>query len=59
MIDPATPNLTIDKSHTGDFTRGQTGATYTLAVTNQGPAVTSGLVTVTDTPADRPDRHRN
>ena len=42
-------NLVIDKSHTGSFLQGQTGATYTLAVTNQGPAVTSGLVTVTDT----------
>ncbi len=48
VIDPATPNLIINKSHTGDFTRGQTGATYTLAVTNQGPAATTGTVTVTD-----------
>ena len=41
-------NLAIDKSHTGDFTQGQTGAEYTLAVTNNGPDPSSGLVTVTD-----------
>ena len=48
VIDPATPNLTIDKSHTGDFTRGQSGAEYTISVTNNGPAATTGTVTVTD-----------
>ncbi len=31
------PNLAIDKSHTGNFTQGQTGATYTIAVSNTGP----------------------
>ena len=35
-------NLAIDKSHTGDFTHGQTGATYTVAVSNTGPDATSG-----------------
>ena len=49
VIDPATPNLTIVKSHTGNFRQGQTGATYNLAVTNNGPAATTGTVTVTDT----------
>ncbi len=51
--DPTTINqladLTIAKSHTGDFTRGQTGATYSITVTNSGSAATSGTVTVTDT----------
>ncbi len=49
--DPTTilsTNLVIDKSHTGDFRQGQTGATYTLAVTNSGPDPTTGTVTVTD-----------
>jgi uncharacterized repeat protein (TIGR01451 family) len=46
--DPET-NLVIDKSHTGDFTQGQTGAEYTLSVTNNGPDASTGTVTVTDT----------
>lgn len=47
------PDMTIAKSHTGDFTQGQTGATYTITATNSGFAATSGTVTVTDTlPAD-------
>ena len=29
-------DLTITKSHTGNFTQGQTGATYTVTVTNSG-----------------------
>ncbi|HEY6894114.1 MAG TPA: Ig-like domain-containing protein, partial [Rhodanobacteraceae bacterium] len=50
-IDPASlsSDLTITKSHTGNFTQGQTGATYTLSVHNVGGAPTNGLVTVTDT----------
>jgi len=51
--DPTTingvPDLTISKSHTGNFTQGQTGASYTLTVSNVGGAATSGVVTVTDT----------
>jgi uncharacterized repeat protein (TIGR01451 family) len=46
-----TPRLKITKSHQGNFTKGQTNATYTVTVTNPatstGPA--SGKVTVTDT----------
>lgn len=42
------PDLTITKSHTGNFTQGQVGATYTLAVANSGGAPTSGVVTVAD-----------
>ena len=49
--DPTTitagPDLTIAKSHTGNFTQGQTG-TYTLTVSNTGGSPTSGSVTVTD-----------
>ena len=41
------PDLTITKSHTGNFTQGQT-ATYTITVTNNGAAPTSGTVVVTD-----------
>ncbi len=51
--DPTTingvPDLTIAKSHTGNFTQGQNGATYTITVTNSGTGATSGAVTVTDT----------
>src|SRR5579872_365606 len=45
-----TPVLSIAKTHTGNFIFGQTGATYTITVSNRaGAATTSGLVTVTDT----------
>ena len=43
------PDLTIAKSHTGSFFLGQAGATYTIVVSNAGPGVTSGTVTVVDT----------
>ena len=39
------PDLTITKTHVGNFTQGQTGATYTITVTNSGTAATSGTVT--------------
>jgi CSLREA domain-containing protein/uncharacterized repeat protein (TIGR01451 family) len=42
------PDLSITKSHTGNFTQGQTGATYTLTVTNSGGMPTSGAVTLAD-----------
>lgn len=45
--EPTTPDLTITKTHTGDFTQGQRGD-YTITVTNSGSAPTSGTVTVTD-----------
>ena len=44
----ATPDLTISKSHTGNFFQGQTGATYTITVSNIGSGATSGTVTVSD-----------
>ncbi|HVF35572.1 MAG TPA: hypothetical protein VND91_09645, partial [Candidatus Saccharimonadia bacterium] len=43
------PNLTVDKSHVGNFVQGQVGATYTIVVRNVGSAATSGTVTLTDT----------
>src|SRR5262249_59270737 len=48
-IDVLAPDPTITKTHTGNFSRGQTGATYTLTVSNVGFGPTSGTVTVTDT----------
>src|SRR4029077_18869734 len=43
------PDLPISKTHSGSFTQGQIGAIYTITVTNNGGAATSGTVTVTDT----------
>ncbi|MEA2236432.1 MAG: hypothetical protein QOC81_1156 [Thermoanaerobaculia bacterium] len=45
----AAPDLTINKTHAGSFVQGQTGAIYTLTVTNTGNGPTTGTVTVTDT----------
>ncbi|MFC3835541.1 MULTISPECIES: beta strand repeat-containing protein [Deinococcus] len=45
----ATPDLTVDKFHTGTFTPGVAG-TFTLRISNGGAAPTFGTVTVTDTP---------
>jgi uncharacterized repeat protein (TIGR01451 family) len=42
------PDLVISKSHAGNFSQGQTGVAYVIAVTNTGSAPTSGTVTVTD-----------
>lgn len=42
-------DLTVTKSHTGNFAQQQKGATYTLLANNIGNFETSGLVTVTDT----------
>lgn len=39
---------TIAVSHSGDFSVGQTGALYTLRVTNSGSGATHGTVVVTD-----------
>lgn len=44
------PDLTITKSHSGNFVRGSTTATYTLTVSNVSAlGASSGLVTVNDT----------
>jgi uncharacterized repeat protein (TIGR01451 family) len=48
-VDVLLPDLTILKSHTGNFRQTQVGATYTITVTNSGPATTTNAVTVTDT----------
>jgi uncharacterized repeat protein (TIGR01451 family) len=42
------PDLTLAKSHTGNFPANSTG-TYTLTVSNAGTALTAGAITVTDT----------
>jgi uncharacterized repeat protein (TIGR01451 family) len=39
----------ITKTHLGNFTQGQSGATYTVRVTNTSGALTVGAVTVNDT----------
>jgi uncharacterized protein (TIGR03437 family) len=45
-----TPVLSIAKSHTGNFTQGQNGATYSVTVSNAtGAGPTSGTATVTET----------
>lgn len=53
VSDPTTitqqPDLTISKSHTGNFSQGQSGALFTLGVSNIGRVATTGTVTVTDT----------
>jgi hypothetical protein len=42
------PNLSIAKTHSGNFSQGQTGAAYILTVSNSSTTATSGTVTVTD-----------
>lgn len=49
LLGVLTPVFTITSSHTGSFGVGQIGATYTVTVVNEGPGVTSGTVTMTDT----------
>src|SRR5207247_2619825 len=43
------PDLTLTKSHSGNFNQGQSGATYTLTVNNAGAGTTAAPVSVTDT----------
>lgn len=44
------PVLTISKTHVGNFTEGESGATYTITVSNTaGAGPTNGTVTVMDT----------
>ena len=52
IIDPAVllPAWIIAKTHTGNFSQGQNGVTYTITATNSGAGPTNGTtVTVTDT----------
>lgn len=44
-----TPDLAITATHTGNFTQGDSGDTYTIIVTNIGNGASSGTVTVVDT----------
>ncbi|MEK6282021.1 MAG: S-layer homology domain-containing protein [Acidobacteriota bacterium] len=46
IVNPA-PDLSINKSHTGNFVRGS-NRTYTISVQNVGTAATSSTTTVTD-----------
>jgi large repetitive protein len=46
----ASPDLTIAKTHVGNFRQGQVGATYNVVIGNAGPAPTFGTVTVTEQP---------
>ncbi len=48
-VSAAAPALSISKSHSGSFTQGQNGATYSVLVSNSPSAgSTSGTVTVTE-----------
>src|SRR5262245_37400354 len=42
-------DLTISKTHVGNFFQGQTGATYTVTVSNLAGTASLGTTTVTDT----------
>src|SRR5439155_23146728 len=42
------PDATVSKTHVGSFTEGQTGATYTITISNIGLGPTFGSVTVND-----------
>jgi uncharacterized repeat protein (TIGR01451 family) len=46
---PPPADLTITKTHVGNFQQGQTFASYTITVTNSGSGSTAGSVSVTDT----------
>ena len=48
VLASAVPDLTITKTHTGDFLAGMVGATYHLVVMNSGAGPTNGIVSVTD-----------
>ena len=43
------PDLTVAKSHSGNFAQGQTGAQYSITVTNTGNGPTIGTVNLADT----------
>jgi uncharacterized repeat protein (TIGR01451 family) len=51
VINPNPPVLSIAKTHSGNFQQGQTGATYTVTVSNAaGAGATNSAVTVTEAP---------
>jgi uncharacterized repeat protein (TIGR01451 family) len=43
------PDMTLAKSHSGEFTQGDSGRTYTLTATNSGNRAATGAVSVADT----------
>lgn len=47
-VTPATTDITIAKTHTGNFTVGTNGV-YTIAISNIGATASAGTYTVTDT----------
>jgi len=47
-IHTETPDLTIAKTHTGNFRQGESAAGYTITISNIGDGPTSGTVTVTE-----------
>jgi uncharacterized repeat protein (TIGR01451 family) len=49
MGSPTAADLAITTTHTGTFTQGDTGVTYTIIVSNAGGSASSGAVTVSDT----------
>ena len=49
LLGVLTPIFSVTSTHAGVFALGQTGAAYTITVTNNGPGVTSGAVTVAET----------
>ena len=48
VLAPQVPDLTVAAAHLGTFTQGQSGAVYTITVSNAGASASSGTVTVTD-----------
>src|SRR5262249_3863097 len=42
------PNLTVTKTHTGNFTQGQNGAVYTITIKNEGGSPTNSRVFAID-----------
>jgi uncharacterized repeat protein (TIGR01451 family) len=48
-IPSGTPDMTISKSHTGNFVQGQIGAAYTITASNIGGGATTAAVSVVDT----------
>ena len=42
------PDMTLAKTHSGDFTQGDTGRVYTITATNSGNQPSTGTVSVTD-----------
>ena len=49
LVGVLTPVISVSAGHKGSYYLGQTGAVFTITVTNNGPGVTSGTVTFTDT----------